>query len=470
MALKLFNTLGRKLQTFKPLKDNKVGLYTCGPTVYNYPHIGNYRAYSFSDLLKRYLLYKGYKVTHIMNLTDVDDKTIRDSQKEHLSLKEFTTKYEKAFYEDLKSLQISFPDKFTKATEHIKEMVQMTKKLLAQRLAYKAEDGSIYYKVSRFKDYGKLANINIKELKQGASKRIKSDEYTKEQVQDFALWKAYDTSDADVFWNTELGKGRPGWHIECSAMSTKYLGNQFDIHTGGVDLIFPHHQNEIAQSEGSTSKKPFVKYWLHNEWVMVDGKKMAKSAGNFYTLRDIINKGYQPLAYKLLALQTHYRSQFNFTFDSLSAAQTTLNNLNSFKNHLLYFIPLKNKDNKNIPKLVEQTKNKIEQALDKDLNSPIALSELFNFISKLNEIIQKQDFSQKNQQQTLEFMNKTDQIFGLLSQDQKPPSKQIIEKIKQREDLRKQKNFQESDKLRAQLQKDYILEDAHSGIFCIPKT
>ncbi|MBW3023037.1 cysteine--tRNA ligase [Candidatus Woesearchaeota archaeon] len=273
MALKIFNTLTRKKEEFKPVK-LPVRMYNCGPTVYYYPHIGNYRAYVFADLIKRYLKYKGFKVKQVMNITDVDDKTIRDSQKEGISLKEFTEKYEKAFYEDLEKLNIDKADVFPKATEHIEEMVAIIKILLDKKIAYKSDDGSIYYDISKFPDYGKLAHIDVSELKAGA--RVKQDEYEKGQAQDFALWKAWDENDGDGFWETELGKGRPGWHIECSAMSMKSLGASFDIHTGGIDLVFPHHENEIAQSEAATGKK-FVNYWVHNEWLLVDGKKMSKS-------------------------------------------------------------------------------------------------------------------------------------------------------------------------------------------------
>ena len=326
--LKLYNTLSRRKEIFKPIKNNKVGMYTCGPTVYYYPHIGNYRAYIVADILKRYLKYKGFKIDHVMNITDVDDKTIRDSQKQNLSLKEFTSKYEKAFLEDLNTLNIQKPDRLARATEHIKEMENLIKKLIDKGFAYKGKDNSIYYSISKFKDYGKLSKIKIKELKAGA--RVKQDEYEKKQVSDFALWKAWDKEDGNVFWETEFGKGRPGWHIECSAMSSKYLGDQFDIHTGGIDLIFPHHENEIAQSEGASGKKPFVKYWIHNEWLLIEGKKMSKSFGNFYTLRDILNKGYSPMSIRYVLLSTHYRQQMNFTFKKLDAAKNSLQRWGNF--------------------------------------------------------------------------------------------------------------------------------------------
>src|SRR3989344_565745 len=284
--IKFYNTLTREKENFSPINKNEVLFYSCGPTVYNYPHIGNYRAYIFADTLKRVLLYNGYKVKHIMNLTDIDDKTIRDSQKEGKTLKEFTEFYTKEFFKDIKSLNILEPTKFTKATDYIDEMVNITKKLLEKDLAYKSEDGSVYFNIRKFKNYGKLSRLELENQKENASGRIKTDEYDKENAQDFALWKAWDKEDGDVFWETDLGKGRPGWHIECSAMSMKNLGEQIDLHTGGVEDIFPHHENEIAQSEGATGVK-FVKYWMHNEWVLVREKKMAKTDQNFYTLKDL---------------------------------------------------------------------------------------------------------------------------------------------------------------------------------------
>jgi len=297
MPLKFYNTLTREKEIFVPINPPNVGFYSCGPTVYNYPHIGNYRAYIFADTLKRVLLYEGYKVNHIMNLTDVDDKTIRDSQKEKKSLKEFTEFYTAEFLKDIKSLNILEPTKFTKATDYINEMVEIIEKLLEKGLAYKSADGSFYFDIKKFPSYGKLSHLIIEDQKENASGRIKTDEYEKDNAQDFALWKAWDKNDGDVFWETKLGKGRPGWHIECSAMSMSNLGEQIDLHTGGVDNIFPHHENEIAQSEGATGKQ-FVKYWMHNEWVLVDQKKMAKSASNFYTLRDVLDRDINPVAYR----------------------------------------------------------------------------------------------------------------------------------------------------------------------------
>ncbi len=331
--VRFFNTLSRRKEEFKPLDGKSVRGYTCGPTVYNYPHIGNYRAYVFADLLRRFLEWDGFSVKLVMNITDVDDKTIRDSKKAGETLKAFTRKYEKAFHEDLKALNVLPAHQYPRATEHIPEMVALVGKLLEKGKAYESPDGSVYFKISSFKGYGKLSGLKKDDLQEGASGRVKKDEYSKENASDFVLWKAYDEADGDVYWDTPFGKGRPGWHIECSALSSKYLGETFDIHTGGVDLIFPHHENEIAQSEGA-SGKPFVACWMHNEHLLVDGKKMSKSLGNFFTLRDLLSKGHKPLAVRYALVSTHYRSQMNFTFDALKTAENTLIQLQNFISRL----------------------------------------------------------------------------------------------------------------------------------------
>jgi cysteinyl-tRNA synthetase len=330
MSLKLYNTLTRKKEAFKPIKKGKVGMYVCGPTIYSFAHIGNFRAYMSADILRRWLKFKGFGIKQIMNLTDVDDKTIRDSKRKGISLSKFTAKYSKIFFEDLDTLNIERAERYPKATDHIKEMAALVNALMKKGLAYRGKD-AIYYSIEKFKDYGKLAHLEKAQLKPGA--RVKQDEYDKEHAHDFALWKLWDKDDGNVFWNVEIGgkpsKGRPGWHIECSAMSMKYLGPTFDIHTGGVDLIFPHHQNEIAQSEGATGK-PFVRYWLHNEHLLVNGEKMSKSAGNFYTLRDLIKKGHDAMAIRYQLLATHYRQKLNLTDDALKAAKQAVDRLTDF--------------------------------------------------------------------------------------------------------------------------------------------
>src|SRR4030065_1580791 len=313
-----FNTFTRQKEIFNPINPNEVRMYTCGPTVYDYAHIGNFRAFLFEDLLKRWLKHRGFKVTHVMNLTDVDDKTILGSKKQQIPLRQYTEFYAKAFFEDAKALNIEPADQYPRATEHIPEMTTLIKQLLCKGYAYKGEDDSIYYAISKFKEYGKLSKIRVQDLKKGV--RVKTDEYAKEEAQDFALWKAWTAEDGDVFWETELGKGRPGWHIECSPMSMKYLGETFDIHFGGVDNIFLHHVNEIAQSQAATGKK-FVNYWLHSAHLLVEGMKMAKRLGNFYTLRDLLNKGWNPVVIRYLLISTHYRQQLNFTIEGLEASK-----------------------------------------------------------------------------------------------------------------------------------------------------
>ncbi len=407
--LRIYNTLTKRVEEFKPLHGNDVGFYSCGPTVYNFAHIGNFRSFIFYDLIKRYLKFRGYKVKHVMNITDVDDKTIRDSQKEGVSLKEFTELYTRYFLEDLKTLNIELPDVMPKATEHIEDMVALIKRLMDKGYAYKGEDGSIYYDVSKFKDYGKLSGIKLDELKSGA--RVKQDEYAKNQAQDFALWKAYSEKDGDVFWNTPLGKGRPGWHIECSAMSMKYLGESFDLHSGGIDLVFPHHENEIAQSEAATGKQ-FVKYWVHPEFLQVDGKKMSKSLGNFFTLRDLLKKGYDPMAIRYLLISTHYRQQLNFTMDGLKSAENTVNKLRDFMKQIL-LVSRPSPESKEVSDLIKDTEKKFIEKMDNDLNISEALAVLFKFVNSINKIILKGELSKVDAQKVKDFMLRIDSVLGL---------------------------------------------------------
>ena len=452
--LRLYNTLTRKKDSFKPIKDKKVRMYTCGPTVYDYAHIGNFRAYVAADLLRRYLEFKGFSVKQVMNLTDVDDKTIKGSQREGVSLNEYTTRYKKAFFEDLMQVNIKRAFVYPEATKHIPEMVNLIKKLLQKGIAYKSEDGSIYYNIRKFKGYGKLARLKVKELKVGA--RVKQDEYEKTSASDFALWKAYDVSDGDVFWNTELGKGRPGWHLECSAMSTKYLGNHFDIHTGGVDLIFPHHQNEIAQSEGALDE-PFVNYWIHNEWLLVDGKKMSKSLGNFYTLRDIFSKGYNGREIRYLLLSTHYRQKLNFTFEGLGAAKNSLRRLDDFIVKLNS--TTENNDHAKIDTLLKKYQEQFEKYMDDDLNISKALAVVFNLIRDINKI----KISKKDAEKVKKLLYDFDTVFGILKVEEKIPS-EIVGLAEKRQKLRQEKKFKDADIIRDTiLKKGYFIEDTVEG-------
>ncbi len=463
MTIKLFNTLTRKKELLKPITEGLVKMYTCGPTVYDFPHIGNYRAYIVSDLLKRYLRFRGIKVKHVMNITDVDDKTIRGAQKLKISLTEFTQKYEKAFFEDLEALNILPADTFPRATEHVEEMVEITNKLLKKGMAYKADDGSTYYNVTKFPDYGKLAHLDLAKLKEGASGRVKADEYTKENVQDFALWKAYMPDDGDVSWKNVLGKGRPGWHIECSAMAMKYLGETFDIHCGGIDLIFPHHQNEIAQSEGATGKR-FVHYWVHNEWLLVDGQKMSKSMGNFFTLRDVLGKGYNSKAVRYLLLSTHYRQQLNFTFGGVDAAKNSVERLQELVRNLKT-AKKSAKGDEQVSLLIEKTKLKFEKAMDDDLNISEALAALFDFVRDANKLMET-GISQTNAEEITEFLEDVNEVIAVI--DFAGEEKLTAEQerlVEERESMRKQKKFKEADVIRQKLKEQgIILDDTAAGV------
>src|ERR1035437_9291510 len=445
MPLKFYNTLSREKEIFTPINPPNVGFYSCGPTVYNYPHIGNYRAYIFADTLKRVLLYEGYKVKHIMILTDVDDKTIRDSQKEKKSLKEFTEFYTTEFMKDIKSLNILEPTKFTKATDYINEMVEIIKKLLNKGLAYKSEDGSVYFNIKKFPSYGKLSHLVLDSQKENASGRIKTDEYEKDNVQDFALWKSWDEKDGDVFWETELGKGRPGWHIECSAMSMSNLGEQIDLHTGGVDNMFPHHENEIAQSEGATGKQ-FVKYWMHNEWVLVDQKKMAKSFKNFYTLRDVIERGINPIAYRFWLLMANYRTRVNFVWEALEGAETALKRLYNLYSAL----------GSNVGNVHQEYQNKFKEYIDDDLDTPRALALLW-------DVFKDPNISDADKKATiLDF----DKVLGLGFENLKEAMipEEIKKLAKERELAIKNKDFKKSDELRKEINSlGYDIKDTAEG-------
>ncbi len=461
-GIRLFNTLTRKKETFQPIDDGKVRMYTCGPTVYDYAHIGNFRAFVFEDLLKRWLKYRGLKVTHVMNLTDVDDKTIRGSQKQQTPLRQFTDFYAKAFFEDVAALNSDPADYYPRATEHITEMVTLIKKLIEKGYAYTGEDGSIYYAISKFKDYGKLSKIKVAELKAGA--RVKVDEYAKEEAQDFALWKTWTQEDGDVFWETELGKGRPGWHIECSAMSMRYLGETFDIHCGGVDNMFPHHENEIAQSEAATGKK-FVNYWLHNEHLLVEGKRMAKRYGNFYTLRDLLGKGFDAVAIRYLLLSTHYRQQFNFTFEGLDAAKGAVGRLRNFLHRL------QDADGKSSGEKIAALMHKVQagfgEAMDDDLNVSVALAVLFDFVRDVNNLLDANAVSGDEARQVYALTTGFDKVLGVIGEIEAKTAlpKEAEELIKKREEARKSKDWKTADVIRQQLKAmGIVIEDTAQGV------
>ena len=453
--IKFYNTLTKRKEEFKPIREGVVGLYTCGPTVYDLAHIGNFRAYVFEDLLHRYLEYRGYKVIRVMNITDVDDKTIKGSQKEGIGLKEYTDRYIVAFLEDMETLRLKKPDYLPRATEHIQEMVSLIKKLMEKGYAYR-KDGSIYFSISKFPSYGKLSGIDLTGIKPGA--RVDVDEYEKEDVRDFALWKE---EKEGVFWDTELGRGRPGWHIECSAMSMKYLGETFDIHTGGVDNIFPHHENEIAQSEGATGKR-FVNYWLHCAHLLVNNEKMSKSKGNFYTLRDILKKGYNPVAVRYLLLSTHYRDPLNFTERSLLQAENTVKNYNAFYQALDFCKG--DKTDKSIREAIEKAGQGFIDGLDDDLNISAALSEIFNLMKRVNISIADGSLSDADALEVKTFLEEIDSVLAILDRGKIELTEEEKKMIKEREKARREKRFQKADEIRNLLkEKGIILEDTPYG-------
>ncbi len=461
-GIRFFNTLTRRKEKFTPIEPSKVRMYTCGPTVWDYAHIGNFRAFLFEDLLKRWLEYRGYKVIHVMNITDVDDKTIKGSQKQQIPLEQYTAHYTKAFFEDITALNIKPADYYPKATDHIPEMMALVKTLIQKGYAYKAPDKSIYYAIKKFKNYGKLGHIKVAELKAGA--RVKTDEYEKEEAQDFALWKAWTPEDGDVFWETELGKGRPGWHIECSAMSMKYLGETFDIHCGGVDNVFPHHENEIAQSEAATGKR-FVRFWLHNEHLLVEGKKMAKKFGNFYTLRDLLGKGYDPIVIRFLLLSTHYRAQLNFTFEGLDATAGAMERLRNFVRRL------GDADGKGssgrVAELVRWVQASFGEAMDDDLNISVALGALFDFVREMNALLDANVVSRSEADEIGALMQGFDGVLGVVGKAEMEEAlpKEAEELIKKREEARKAKDWARADALRLRLRKmGVVVEDTPQGV------
>lgn len=458
MTLRVYNTLGRRIEEFRPLQEGVVKIYTCGPTVYDYAHIGNFRTFVFQDLLRRYLKYKGYSVFQVQNLTDVDDKTIKASREQGVSLKEYTDRYIQAYFQDVDTLGIERAEVYPRATEHISDMVSLIKKLLELGVAYFSE-GSVYFRVASFKDYGKLSGVRLKDLK---AQRVKADEYSKEEIRDFALWKGWDEDDGEVFWITELGKGRPGWHIECSAMSMKYLGETFDIHSGGVDLIFPHHENEIAQSEAATGK-PLARYWIHCEHLLVNGQKMAKSLGNYFTLRDLLARQYTPSAIRFLLLSAHYRDRLNFTFDGLAQAENAVRRLQDFSLRLSEAKPSSGEDG--LVELVKVHKEKFEEALDNDFNTPAALAAFFEFVKEVNKRLDEGKASQKGLDACRTFLNVFNEIFHVIPPYEESLEPELQALIAQREEARRRKDWVTADRLREELSRRGVqLEDTPQGV------
>lgn len=465
-GIQFCNTLSGRIEPFVPLTPGEVKLYACGPTVYDYAHIGNFRAFVFEDLLRRFLEFKGFKVQHVMNLTDVDDKTIGGANREKKALDDFTAVYIKAFNEDLKTLNVLPPTLQPRATREIHGtggMIELIETLIKKDIAY-VNDGSVYYRVAKFAEYGKLSKKKLDQNIAGASSRVDVDEYDRDQISDFVLWKK--TKEGEPSWDSPWGKGRPGWHIECSSMSMKYLGETFDIHAGGEDLVFPHHENEIAQSEAATGK-PFVKYWLHCKFLLVNNAKMSKSKGNFYTLRDLIAKGHDPMAIRFELLSTHYRQQVNFTEEGIKASKEALNRIRDFWYKISFGIMEVKKDSSTgkLSALIKGVRKSFVDALSNDLNISEGLGQIFSFIKAANSIPDA-EISTKEYKEADTFLNELDNILGVFSKAffaGEIPA-EIKDLVTARSKAREEKNFQLADTLRNQARTlGYILEDAREG-------
>ena len=480
MALSLYNTLTREVEEFRPSEDNLVRMYNCGPTVYNFGHIGNFRTFVAVDILRRFLLQSGYKLKHVMNITDVDDRIIENSAKLGISVGEYTKKYEDAFFEDSDWLNLQKPDFIARATEHIPTMAKFIADLEKQGIAYKTEDGSYYFRIARFPQYGKLSKKDFSGMEIGA--RVDSDRFDKEEARDFALWKA--PKPGEAFWETEIGPGRPGWHIECSAMSMEYLGDTFDLHGGGEDLIFPHHENEIAQSESKTGK-PFARHWFHVRFLLIEDEKMSKSLGNFFTLRDLMLMGHKPSSIRFVLASVPYRKQLNFTFDGLKQAASSVERLRNFKLRL-QTAQFPAGTNDDIAKLAGGTRAAMRAALEDDLNTAEFLGAVFEMIRQVNAVADQNELKQGNIEALLAVLDEFDQIYGVMedidaqkmqaaiewakaegkqiapeaeqiAQSAGTPDAEVDNRIAEMTSARKAKNFAKSDAIRRELNDAGIL-------------
>ena len=482
MSLQLYNTLSGKVEEFEPSEGNTVRMYDCGPTVYDYGHIGNFRTFVAVDILRRFLRQSGYKLQHVMNITDVDDKIIRNAAREHKSINEYTRKYEDAFLEDMHTLNLEQPERLVRATDHIQKMAEFIQKLVDKGFAYRAEDGSYYFSIAKFPQYGKLSKKDFSGIEVGA--RVDVDEYEKDNARDFALWKA--PKEGEAFWETSIGKGRPGWHIECSVMSMEYLGPSFDLHAGGEDLIFPHHENEIAQSESLTGKS-FARFWMHVRFLLVEGEKMSKSAGNFFTLRDLLIKGHKASSIRYQLASVPYRKQFNFTFDGLQQAAHSVERLRNFKSRL-ETAQLPPGKNESIQTLAEKTKTEMRASLADDLNTAQALAAMFDLARKANTVADKGELRQGDKEPLLDALRQFDEIFAVLKDDDAGKTARALEWAKshgletniaansisdaeverliaERNAAKKARDFAKADAIRKQLAEAGILvEDTKDGI------
>ena len=487
MGLKLFNTLARSVQDFAPLAPPKVGMYCCGPTVYDFAHIGNWRTFVFADLVRRYLEFNNFQVRHVMNITDIEDKIIKRVRETKTTLPEFTGKFEAAFFEDLKTLNCLSPHQTPRATGHIPEIISLIEKLIARGIAYQAADGSVYFSIEKYRGcgckYGQLLKLNFDEMRAG--ERVKSDEYAKESIADFALWKSRVPDDGEIFWPGPFGEGRPGWHIECSAMSMKILGPSFDLHLGGEDLIFPHHEDEIAQSEGATGK-PFVKYWLHGAHLLVEGKKMSKSLGNYFTLRDLLAKGFTGREVRYLLLTAHYRETFNFTLDGLNGAKTALARIDECVAKLRELGGTPNSrsartvgvqasacsadtpkrelqlagQETGVPNLMAN----FTVALDEDLNISGAWGEVFKWVTEMNRRLAENSLSPTAAETALIEWNKVDSVLGIGTKSESEIPPEILALAEARVAAKKAKDFKRADEIRDELKlKGWTIEDTPKG-------
>lgn len=460
--LKFHNNLSGQIEEFEPISGNDVRMYICGPTVWNFAHIGNFRTFTFGDVLRRYLKYKGYNLTHVMNLTDVDDRIINESKNAGKTIDEFVQPYIEAFWEDADALGLERPEIAPRATHHIDEMIEIIRKLLDNNHAYEA-GGSIYYRISAFPEYGKLSKINFEGNIAGGGGRVDTDKYDKENAQDFALWKFVDADEA-AGWDAPFGRGRPGWHIECSAMSIKYLGETFDIHAGGMDLQFPHHENEIAQSEGATGRQ-FARYWVHGEFLKIDDVTMSKSKGNFFTFRDLREQGYSPLAIRYLLLSIPYRHQLNFTFEGLQGAESTIKRLQDFRRRVKE-ARVESGLNAEVERFVLDAVRDFEAAMDDDLNTSQALAAIHNFVREANTALANDALREDDKNLVLGAIEKFDSVLGIFGKDVEEMLDAEIEAlIEERQQARRNRDFARSDEIRDLLsEKGIVLEDTKDGV------
>lgn len=465
MPITFYNTLTRKKEPFEPVNPDEVTFYSCGPTVHDFAHIGNFRAFLTYDLIKRYLAYRGFRVRHVMNITDVEDKIIRKVRDQGVGLKDLTERYTNILHDHLKLLNVRPAEAYPLATDHIPEMVELIQGLIEDGHAYRRDD-SVYFSIEKFPDYGRLANLDVEGMQTGAS-GVDTDEYDKENVRDFALWKAWKEDDGEVYWETDLGKGRPGWHLECSCLAMKFLGETIDIHAGGIDLVFPHHQNEIAQSEAATGKR-FVNYWLHNAFMNIDDEKMSKSLGNFYTVDDIVHHPDDARAFRWFIVSSHYRTTLNFSDDVMVGAKSTLRRLNNFRARLEAVD--RDEGGEDVAPLVDEARTRFIEHMDDDLNSPRAVAAIFDMVNVVDDLVAEGKLDRAGAAAVNAFFDDIDQVLGVFytlpeeetSADTLPDD--LVALIKEREQARKDRNFQRADEIRDELLSQGItLEDTPDG-------